>query len=79
MKFHLPDFNNICSFSKTKNKYSYSESFVRDRDRDRERDFFFGLTFHHDHFGICQEYSWGQYAHGTLTITCQERNFHCMY
>jgi hypothetical protein len=28
--------------------------------RDRE---FFGLTFHHDHFGICQEYIWGRYAH----------------
>jgi hypothetical protein len=22
---------------------------------------FFGLAFHHDHFGICQEYTWGRY------------------
>ncbi len=30
----------------------------RDRERHREREFFFGLTFHHDHFGKCQEYTW---------------------
>jgi hypothetical protein len=44
---------------------------TRDRERDREREFFFGLTLHHDHFGICQEYTWN----GTLTITRQERFF----
>jgi len=44
---------------------------ARDRERDRER-----LTFHHDHFDICQEYRWGRY--GTLIITRQERNFHCI-
>ncbi len=37
---------------------------ARDRERDREREFFFGLTFIHDHFGICQEYTWERYAHG---------------
>jgi len=48
---------------------------ARDRERDREREFFLCLTFLHDHFGICQEYTWGRY--GTLTATRQERTFHC--
>jgi len=30
--------------------------------RDREREFFIGLTFHHDHFGIGQEYTWRRYG-----------------
>jgi len=37
---------------------------ARDRERDREREFFLVLTFHNDHFGICQEYTWGR--HGTV-------------
>jgi hypothetical protein len=30
---------------------------------------FFGLTFHLDHFGICQEYIWGRYAHDHASRT----------
>jgi hypothetical protein len=42
------------------NQYTVEVSFLA-----RDREFFFGLNFHHDHFGICQEYTWGRY--GTLT------------
>jgi hypothetical protein len=55
--------------------YTVKVSFLA-RDRERDRELVFCLTFHHDHFGLFKEKTWGRY--GTLTITRQEQTLHCI-
>ncbi len=62
VKFHI-NLNKITHF-----KPLYSESFVLGA----WPWIFFGLTFHRDHFGICQEYTWGRY--GTVRSRSRAKN-----